>query len=105
MRPLILEMVAFGPYAGKTELDFSALGQERLFLVTGPTGAGKSTIFDAISYALYGETGEGDSKGDRLCSDFNKDPETVTYVRFTFRLNDRRYRIYRQPAQQIRRAA
>ena len=102
MRPLILEMVAFGPYAGKTELDFSALGQERLFLVTGPTGAGKSTIFDAISYALYGETGEGDSKGDRLCSDFNKDPETVTYVRFTFRLNDRRYRIYRQPAQQIR---
>lgn len=102
MRPLILEMVAFGPYAGKTELDFSTLGQERLFLVTGPTGAGKSTIFDAISYALYGETGEGDSKGDRLCSDFNKDPETVTYVRFTFRLNDRRYRIYRQPAQQIR---
>ncbi|MFM9413679.1 AAA family ATPase [Peptococcus simiae] len=101
MRPLELEISAFGPYAGQTLLDFSALGQEKLFLVTGPTGAGKSTIFDAMSYALYGETGEGDSKGERLVSDFNKDPARLSYVRFTFLLNQRQYRIYRQPAQQV----
>ena len=59
MRPLKLIMSAFGPYAGQTVIDFSKLGEQGLYLITGDTGAGKTVIFDAVSYALYGQTSGG----------------------------------------------
>ena len=59
MRPLKLIMSAFGPYAGQTVIDFSQLGEQGLYLITGDTGAGKTVIFDAVCYALYGKTQPG----------------------------------------------
>ena len=70
MRPLQLTMSAFGPYAGETVLDFAELGEQNIFVITGPTGAGKTTIFDAICYAFYGETSGAEREVRGLRSDF-----------------------------------
>ena len=98
MRPKKLTMSAFGPYSELTELDFDALGREGLFLITGDTGAGKTTIFDAISFALYGEASGGAER--RASKSFRSDyasPDTETWVEFTFTHRGREYRIKRAP--------
>ena len=94
MKPLSLTMSAFGPYAGVTQLDFGKLGSEGVFLITGDTGAGKTTIFDAISFALYGEASGGAER--RAARSFRSDyaaAEAETYVEFFFEHRGREYRI------------
>lgn len=86
MKPIQLVLSAFGPYVERTVIDFSALGEEGLFLIAGDTGAGKTTIFDAISFALYGEASGGKEK--RKSRSFHSDyvsDQTETYVELTFR--------------------
>lgn len=98
MRPLRLVMNAFGPYRGKVELDFTRFNQHNLFLIGGPTGAGKTTIFDAIAYALY-DNASGDSRQkDSFKSQFATN-EDLCYVELEFELNGRTYLVRRQPAQ------
>ncbi|MBN2259946.1 MAG: AAA family ATPase [Clostridiales bacterium] len=94
MRPLKLTMTAFGPYKGKESIDFTTLGKRNLFLITGPTGAGKTMIFDAISYALYGETsGEYRSENSMRCK--NAEPEILSEVEFEFELKNVKYHMHR----------
>lgn len=98
MRPLKLVMNAFGPYKEKVEIDFSRFNQQTLFLVSGPTGAGKTTIFDAIAYALYDDA-SGTSRGkDSFKSQFATD-EDLCYVELEFELSGKIYSIKRIPAQ------
>lgn len=94
MRPLTLTLSAFGPYAGTTTLDFSRLGESGLYLITGDTGAGKTTLFDAIVYALYGEASGSDRGGKDLASKYVEDG-TASYVDFTFACHGTQYRAFR----------
>ena len=99
MRPLKLVMSAFGPYGGETVVDFEQLGTRGLYLICGDTGAGKTTIFDAISYALYGEVSAADtSKREprQLRSDF-ADPSVETFVDLTFEYRGEVFHIRRNP--------
>lgn len=82
MRPVKLIMSAFGSYAGKTEIDFTEI-PNGLFLITGDTGAGKTTVFDAITYALYDRTSGGTRDGNMMRSQYAGE-ETSTYVEYTF---------------------
>ena len=99
MKPLKLTMRAFGPYAGETVIDFEKLQGRHLFLICGPTGAGKTTILDAMCYALYGRT-SGDRTGEKMRSDY-ADSSERTEVIFDFMLGDKTYRATRSPAQMV----
>lgn len=98
MKPIKLVMNAFGPYAGCETIDFTKLGEQGLFLVTGDTGAGKTTIFDAICFALYGQTSGTYRNTGSLRSDFAEDDEK-TFVEFTFTHRGNTYYIRREPQQ------
>lgn len=95
MRPIQLVMSAFGSYGRETVIDFSALRGE-IFLITGDTGAGKTTIFDAMMYALYGKTSGGEREGGMMRSQFAA-PETKTFVRYMFSYGNEIYKIERNP--------
>ena len=96
MRPIRLEISAFGPYAGRTVVDFDKLGKSGLYLITGDTGAGKTTLFDAITYALYGEA-SGETRDSAMFRSKYAAPETPTDVCLTFLYRGKEYKIRRNP--------
>lgn len=98
MRPLKLTMQAFGPYAETEVIDFTKLGNRTMFVISGKTGSGKTTIFDAISYAIYGKASGEDRNGPELRSQFAKD-DLLTEVSLDFSLRGQFYSITRSPQQ------
>lgn len=98
MKPRKLTMTAFGPYRNTLTLDFDDLGDHGLFLLHGPTGAGKTTILDAMCFALYGEASGGEREMKELRSDL-ADDAAIARVNFEFSLGDARYRAERVPTQ------
>ncbi len=98
MRPLILRMSAFGPYASEETVDFGKLGREGLFLVTGDMGAGKTTIFDAITYALFGES-SGQARESSMFRSMYADVDCPTWVDLEFEYAGKKYKVHRSPTQ------
>ena len=96
MRPLKLTVSAFGPYAGEVVMDLERLGERGLYLITGDTGAGKTTIFDAITYALYGEP-SGEDRDPSMFRSKYAQPETPTRVELVFSYGGRTYTVRRTP--------
>lgn len=96
MRPLHLTMTAFGPYADTKELNMGKLGNDGLYLITGDTGAGKTTIFDAICYALYGRP-SGENREEWMLRSTYADSDTKTEVRLAFSHRGQTYEVARNP--------
>ena len=99
MRPMQLTLSAFGPYAGKTVLALEQLGTHGLYLITGDTGAGKTTIFDAITFALFGQA-SGDSRTPEMLRSKYAAPETPTEVELVFQYAGKQYTVRRNPEYQ-----
>ena len=102
MKPLILELQAFGPFAHRQVIDFRLLGSKTFFLIHGPTGSGKTTILDGMCFALFGDSSGGERDGRQMRS-HHAGLDTLTEVRFDFALGTDRYRVRRVP-EQVRRA-
>ena len=96
MKPITLILSAFGPYAGRVEIDFGRMGGQGLYLITGDTGAGKTTIFDAIAYALYGEASGDVRKPDMFRSKYARE-DVPTYVKYIFEYRKKQYVVERNP--------
>lgn len=96
MRPTRLVMSAFGPYAGVADIDFDRLGEKGLYLITGDTGAGKTSIFDAIVFALYGEA-SGSNRDKNMFRSKYAQPETPTFVELEFENRGKKYKVKRNP--------
>ncbi len=103
MRPIKLELQAFGPFKEKVIIDFNQFLDEGLFLITGPTGSGKTSLFDAILYALYGQLSNSDKNllAANTMKSQHADDDTLSYVKLVFESRSKTYTIYRQPAQTI----
>lgn len=99
MKPKKLIISAFGPYADRTEIDFELLGEQGLYLITGDTGAGKTTLFDAITFALYGAASGQVREAGMLRSKYAKE-DTPTYVELTFLCRGQVYQVVRNPEYQ-----
>ncbi|MDD4767503.1 MAG: SMC family ATPase [Desulfotomaculaceae bacterium] len=99
MKPIKLTISAFGPYAGVQVIDFTELGDRSFFLIHGPTGSGKTTILDAICFALYGDTSGAERKGEQMRSD-HADITEPTEIAFDFAIGGDTYRILRYPGQE-----
>ncbi len=96
MRPISLSITAFGSYAKRQYINFEeGLAGDNLFLIHGPTGAGKTTIFDAILFALYGNNNLGNGKDGKMMRSEHADADTPTEVDFTFALGEKLYRVKR----------
>ena len=96
MKPLSIEISAFGPYKDCIKIDFRKIGENGIFLITGDTGAGKTTIFDAIVFALYGNVSGSNRQVSSVRSDF-ADPDTKTYVKLEFSHKGKVYIVERNP--------
>ncbi|MFM7736924.1 MAG: AAA family ATPase, partial [Alphaproteobacteria bacterium] len=96
MRPIRLVLEAFGPFAGRIDIDFESLANHGLFVVAGPTGTGKTTIFDAMAFALYGKL-PGDRPIDSIRSQ-HAQPNVPTSVAFEFEMEGQRWKVSRSPA-------
>ncbi|QHE61430.1 AAA family ATPase [Rossellomorea vietnamensis] len=103
MKPLKIVMQAFGPYAGRETIDFRELDNRTMFVISGKTGAGKTTIFDGISYAIYGKASGEDRNPTELRSQFANHDDS-TEVDLLFSLRGRTYRIWRSPQQEKKKA-
>lgn len=96
MKPIYLELSGFGAYADQQIIDFTELQDTSIFVIAGPTGAGKTTIFDAIAYALFG-TASGSTRDGKSCRSDYADENTDTYVNLTFEIKGKQYKISRNP--------
>lgn len=98
MKPIRLEFNAFGPFAQKEVVDFESMAESGIFLICGPTGAGKTTIFDGICFALYGEASGALRQNEDFKSDFS-DPSDLCFVRYSFWVREKKFEVYRSPKQ------